>query len=585
MTSSIFIFNIPKVVTLTLGGNTGAALMNFPVNRTDFKLIKGITNEIYFFVKDTDRHPITANGLANAGITDLRVIITDRHDIDNETLLLGSQDGVLTEYTTTIATTTTTLSNNTIIVSNTSVTSSNSVSDPNTVVIPNTITNASTLVANTGAGYYVAPFNVNAVTVELWGPGGAGALGNLAGAGGGAYAKKTFAVNEGDNFDYFVGNSAPYEQSTFWGNAVSPDSAIFGAFSGAGVANNVIDIDYQYGAPFGDYDVGYYGGAANTFVLTGAASAWSGGNADTNPAGLDVSNVEGGGPSSQFYGTTPGGGAPAGAMGDANTVVFGGPGQLRITEYYINAIADANAISNSNTVSNSGSDSNTITNSVTVTNSASTTTTYTTTVASIDPSLLIPAPGIDPAKGVWLLTLKATDIVDWPLGYLQYIVIGDRASGDQVMLYTDRAYGPYSGCEVIHGPFPRPVEAYSITPEDCINQGHSLYSGAYRGAAQVGNLSGIQSAVIQLTDFTGSFSVQASLENEAPVTDSDWAAANITTASNGTVVDGTVNFVAPNAVTGPVFVQFEGNYMWVRFIVHTAMLSTGKWTGIDFRND
>ena len=300
MTASINIFSMPRVVTLTLGGNTGAAHMNYPVNRTDFKLIKGITNEILFFVKDTDRHPITTNNLSNSGISNIRIIVSDPTNSD---LLLGSNDA--------------------------------------------------------------APMDLN------------------------------------------------------------------------------------------------------------------------------------------------------------------------------------------------------------------------------DPSILVPATGIDPAKGVWLLTLKGTDTANWPIGHLRYSVVCDRSSGDQVMLYTDRNYGPYGSLEMISGPFPNPPEAITITPADCLTLGQSLYSGPFRGAAFVGNLSGQHGVVAHLDQFVGSISVQASLENQVPVHDSDWFDANISEFSlnsgqqTATQSGSSTNF--PDPTTGQAYLSLLGNYMWVRFIVHTALGQPGVWTSIDFR--
>jgi hypothetical protein len=586
MTASINIFNTPQVVTLTLGGpNTGATLMNYPVNRTDFKLIKGVTNEILFFVKDTDRHPVTVSNLANAGLQDIRIIITNPF---NECLLLGSEVSAVTSYTTNYTSTMTTLSNSTMIVTNTTVIYSNGTSDPggnsNTNAI--TVSNTPMIFANTGSGFYTVPPTVNGVVVELWGPGGAGSITSLSGAAGGAYAKKTIAVEPGETYPYFVGNSAGVEQATFWGNTTALN-ATFGAYGGASVANDVIDVSFAYGAPFGDYDVGYFGSPAITGDANGQASAWSGGNGSTNPAMFNESNPNGGGQSNGSVGTIPGGGAPAGnSVGDPAQLTFGGRGQMRLTQ--IIDTANANANSGGGDDGNSGSNSNTISNTiidntVTVTNTVSTSVTYVSNTTSGDASVLVPAPGIDPAKGVWLLRLKSTDIADWPLGYLRYSVICDRVGGDQVLLYTDRNYGPYGGLEVLHGPFPQPREVTTFTPADCIKLGDSLFSSPMPGAAAVGNIHGVMGAVAHLTSFTGSITVQASLENVAPVSDSEWFAAEVTSSTLGTVNYGTITFNTPT--DGPIYIATKGNYMWMRFIVYTDKFATGaSWSSIDYRN-
>ena len=279
MSATIEVFNMPKVVALTLGGNTGATLMNYPINRTDFTLVRGTTNEIIFFVKDVDRKPVTANAMVNLGINDLRIIIQDP---DTEALLLGT-------------------------------------------------------------------------------------------------------------------NTAPVANS-------APDASVL--------------------QPYGD--------------------------------------------------TT---------------------------------------------------------------------------------------------KGMWMLSLKATDTANWPVGGLRYSVVADRTS-DQVMLYTDRNYGPYSNLALVEGPFPMPPEAITLELEDLHYDGPSLYSGALKGAANLGNVSGQQSAVINMTGFMGSITVQASLENQPSSQDSDWFTAQVDSATVGTLLNGTVTY--QNATDGPVYLSITGNYMWVRFVVYIA---------------
>jgi hypothetical protein len=575
MTATIDVFMMPQVVTLTLGGDTGASLMNYPVNRTDFNLTKGVTNEILFFVKDVDRHPVTADNLANLGITDIRIIITGpdeecQQGFDH--LYLGSHTPpVVQTYTTTVGTTTVTYSNSMVSTTNTvTVTTTSNSSGSNAVV-----TNATVLMVLPGAGTYTGPELINSIVVETWGPGGVGLNGPNRGAGSGAYAKKTFSISPGDQFDYYIGNSTAPEEATFWGNSVDANSAIFGAYGGGWVDNNVTNLYPQLSSPFGDYDVGYYGDLANTANTFGRASAWSGGNASTNPTGLNLSNVEGGGPSSAIKGMTPGGGAPAGS----GQIVPGGYGQIRITEYY--DVSNGTVTSNSNVTTNAVTIINSVTNSVTYTN---------TTVTSGGPSVLVPAPGINPAKGVWMLKLKATDIYDWPLGYMRYTIICDRVGGDQVVLYTDRGYGPYGLLRVLPGPFPAPREAVTITPADMIYIDNTtvmgpqyLQSGAYMGAAQVGNLTGLQGIVVHMEGFKGYISVEATLENQPSQTDSDWFAANITNTMAGTIANGTVTFDTPT--NGPVYMSIEGNYTWVRFKVSNTIDTPNTFTSIDYRAD
>lgn len=110
-----------------------------------------------------------------------------------------------------------------------------------------------------------------------------------------------------------------------------------------------------------------------------------------------------------------------------------------------------------------------------------------------------------------------------------------------------------------------------------------LQSGAYVGAANVGNLSGLQGIVAHMTGFKGYISVQGSLENQPSQNDSDWFEANITNTMAGTISNGTVTFATPT--DGPVYMSVEGNYMWVRFKVANTIDSANTITSIDYRAD
>lgn len=72
MTATISVYKLPQVVNLTMAPTSGAILMNYSATRSDYTVAKGITTEIHFFVKNTDREPI----LFSNGET-LQVVITD----------------------------------------------------------------------------------------------------------------------------------------------------------------------------------------------------------------------------------------------------------------------------------------------------------------------------------------------------------------------------------------------------------------------------------------------------------------------------------------------------------------------------
>ena len=70
------IFDIPKVVNLVLPdssvGLNGRIHMNYQMSRQDFRLVRGITNIIQFFIRDVDRQSIVTTGMTfTITITDL----------------------------------------------------------------------------------------------------------------------------------------------------------------------------------------------------------------------------------------------------------------------------------------------------------------------------------------------------------------------------------------------------------------------------------------------------------------------------------------------------------------------------------
>ena len=89
MTASINVYQLPQVVNLTLAPTTGADLMNYSATRSDFKVMKGITTIIHFFIKNTDRVPVKfeSGETIDLVVTDQErnhTIGTFRLELDNE---------------------------------------------------------------------------------------------------------------------------------------------------------------------------------------------------------------------------------------------------------------------------------------------------------------------------------------------------------------------------------------------------------------------------------------------------------------------------------------------------------------------
>ena len=79
----IMIYSVPQIVQLTYPAATafgGIFMENYPLNRTDFRLVRGIQNEINFYVRDVDRKPI---GLGSSETLTINIL-----DPDTDTLLM-----------------------------------------------------------------------------------------------------------------------------------------------------------------------------------------------------------------------------------------------------------------------------------------------------------------------------------------------------------------------------------------------------------------------------------------------------------------------------------------------------------------
>jgi hypothetical protein len=159
---------------------------------------------------------------------------------------------------------------------------------------------------------------------------------------------------------------------------------------------------------------------------------------------------------------------------------------------------------------------------------------------------------VDATKGLVRLFITGDESGAFPLGYLRYSIVLTRPDNAQVMLYTDRERRGIGTVQVIEGPLPAPIEPIPLSTSDFLVRNNRLYSSALPGAAMVHNISGQHSAVLHLADFTGTFTVQGTLEVQPSSDDAIWFDITSKTFTNSTEV---------------YHLPFEGNVMNVRFAV------------------
>jgi hypothetical protein len=173
---------------------------------------------------------------------------------------------------------------------------------------------------------------------------------------------------------------------------------------------------------------------------------------------------------------------------------------------------------------------------------------------------------IDEDKGHLRLFLTGDESAALPSKTLRYSVVLTRPDNVQVLLMTDKSRRAHGQATVLDGPLPDPIEPITITLDDMTMQTSVYYSGAYAGAAMVDNETGLHSAAIRLDDFTGSVLGQGSLE-QAPSQDvGAWFP---------------VAAKAFDEHTGLAHIPFEGQLMWVRFLI---TVTDGDLVSITYRN-
>lgn len=174
---------------------------------------------------------------------------------------------------------------------------------------------------------------------------------------------------------------------------------------------------------------------------------------------------------------------------------------------------------------------------------------------------------VDADKGLFTFFVSGEEAAALPAGALRYsTVVTNTITNIQTLLFTDRERKGTGVVEVTEGPIPDPPEPYRLSFSEFLPRGGKFYSENLEGAASVQNFSGQHSLAIDFAAFSGKFTVQGSLEENPSSLDSNWF--NISTAQY-------------NNQTGLTHYPFEGNVLWVRFVVE---LFSGVIEKIEYRN-
>src|SRR5574343_504395 len=76
----LHVYQTPQAIYLTQG--IGSPNQNYPINRSDFRLFRGVRNDVEVFVKDLDRKPVLVTGMVI-----MRIMDRNRQTVLHETSL------------------------------------------------------------------------------------------------------------------------------------------------------------------------------------------------------------------------------------------------------------------------------------------------------------------------------------------------------------------------------------------------------------------------------------------------------------------------------------------------------------------
>lgn len=176
---------------------------------------------------------------------------------------------------------------------------------------------------------------------------------------------------------------------------------------------------------------------------------------------------------------------------------------------------------------------------------------------------------IDSTQGIYLLTVLPSEMDAWATTSARWSLSYNRADGSTVLMWTDRAYSPYSTLKVTEGPVPGPAPTVVLTTGDfTTNADTNLYSNALVGASTHGFVGGAQTFMITMTGFSGQIRIDGSLI-VAPVNtsaSSDWFQVDLQTYT---------------AKTGSVVLNEVGNYLWMRVVL---IGSTGTVNQVQYKS-
>jgi hypothetical protein len=164
---------------------------------------------------------------------------------------------------------------------------------------------------------------------------------------------------------------------------------------------------------------------------------------------------------------------------------------------------------------------------------------------------------VNPAKATYELAFEASDAAGLEIGSYAYALVSEDADGVFHPLYTDRDQSMRGVAIVSDGPFFQTPPSLQINGEQFLQASHNRFvTGAFAGAAGIGDASGSHQLAIYADGFTGTLVIQGSLDLSPGTGDADWFEIE--------------RVALPSGLPGALPLAFIGNLMWVRFVLEPA---------------
>ncbi len=171
---------------------------------------------------------------------------------------------------------------------------------------------------------------------------------------------------------------------------------------------------------------------------------------------------------------------------------------------------------------------------------------------------------VNAAKGHYRVIVNVAETIPLATGEYRWSVV-NTVSGSPTLLFADRDYTVHGVVTVLEGIYESLPPVITVEPSDMSFVGGTYRTSTYEGAAKALNPTGNHTVIPYLVNYTGTLTIQGSLDSTEPQADNHWTAIE------------TRMFVAE---TSNAAVHFYGNYTYVRFLV----TSTTGLTKLVYRN-